>query len=77
MKLILGRYRLRNLYGLFCGYNFLIADLKSLKAVTSFNLVGTISQTLGLKKDRPSVPLYALLTQETENGRSSHQRCSM
>ena len=62
IKPIFGRYRLHSLHGQFCGHQFLIPDLKALKVFTSFNSVGTISQTLGPKNDRLSVPLYTLLT---------------
>ena len=62
IKPIFGRYRLHSLHGQFCGHQFLIPDLKALKVFTSFNSAGTISQTLGPKNDRLSVPLYTLLT---------------
>ena len=62
IKPLFGRYRLHSLHGQFCGHQFLIPDLKALKVFTSFNSVGTISQTLGPKNDRLSVPIYTLLT---------------
>ena len=55
IKRIFGRYRLHSLHGQFCGYQFLIPDLKALKVFTSFNSVGTISQILGPKSGRLSV----------------------
>ena len=60
IKPIFGRYRLPSLYRQFCGYYFLISDLKALKVFTSFNSVGTISQILGPKNDRLSYSLYTL-----------------
>ena len=61
-KPIFGRYNLHNLHGQFCGHQFLIPYLKAFKDFTFFNSVGTISQILGPKNDRLSVPLYTLLT---------------
>ena len=61
-KSIVGRYRLHSLHGQFCGHQFLIPDLKVFKIITYFNSVSTISQILGPKNDRLSVPLYTLLT---------------
>ena len=49
------------LHGQLCGHQFLILDLKAFKVFTSFNSVGIITQILGPKNDRLSVPLYALL----------------
>ena len=66
LKPIFGRYPLQSLHGQFCGHHLLIPDLKALKVFTFFNSVGTISQILGPKNDRLSVPLYALLTGGTE-----------
>ena len=60
IKPIFGRYRLPSLYRQFCGYYFLISDLKALKVFTSFNSAGTISQILGPKSDRLSYSLYTL-----------------
>ena len=60
-KPIFGRCRLHSLQGQFCGHQFLIPDLKAFKVFTSFNSVSTISQFLGPKNDRLSVPLYTLL----------------
>ena len=65
-KTIFGRYRLHSLHGQFCGHYFLIPDLKTLKVFTSFNSAGTISQILGPKNDRLSVPLYTPLMGGTE-----------
>ena len=67
IKPIFGRYRLPSLYRQFCGYYFLISDLKALKVFTSFNSVGTISQILGPKNDRLSYSLYTLLPDGTES----------
>ena len=52
IKPISGRYRLHSLHGQFCGKQFLIPDLKTLKVFISFNSVGTISQIVGPKNDR-------------------------
>lgn len=46
--------------------SFLILDFKALKVVTSFNLVGIMSQVLGPKNDCLSVLLYVLQTGGTE-----------
>ena len=66
IKPLFGRYRLHCLHGQLCGHHFLIPDLKAINVFTSFNSIGTISQILGPKKDRLSVPLYTLLTGGTE-----------
>ena len=62
IKSIFGRYRLHSLRGQFRGHRFLIPDLKALKVFTFFFSVGTISQIVGPKHDRLSVPLFTLLT---------------
>ena len=67
-----GRYRLHSLHGQFCGHQFLIPDLKAFKVFTSFNSVSTISQILGPKNDRLSVPLYTLLTGGIEKCKVRH-----
>ena len=61
-KPIFGRYRLHSLHGQFCGHQFLIPDLKAFEDFTFCNSVGTISQILGPKNDRLSVPSYTILT---------------
>ena len=62
IKRIFGRYHLHSLHGKICGLQFLIPDLQALKVFTPFNSVNTISEMLGSKNDRLSVPLYTLLT---------------
>ena len=55
-------YGLHSLQGQFTGFHFLICLLKAFTVSNCFNLLGTISQILGPRKEMLSVQLKTLRT---------------